>query len=180
MFSFEIEPGLELRPLQETDASKIYEMIQSSREHLRTFLIFVDLTTKKTDTEKFVKETMITNVKGESFVTTIYKDGEFCGLVGYNTIDQTNKRAEVGYWLGEPFTGLGIMTKATRAIIAYGFNAYGINRIDLKAATANDKSRAVAHRLGFKEEGVIREAEWAHDRYLDHVHYGLLKRDWQQ
>lgn len=180
MFSFEIEKNLELRPLQATDTSKIYEMIQYSREHLRTFLIFVDLTTKKSDTEQFVNETMITNAKDESFVATIYKDGKFCGLVGYNTIDQTNKRAEVGYWLGEPYTGLGIMTKATKVIIDYGFNALALNRIDLKAATANHKSRAVAKRLGFSEEGVIREAEWAHDRYLDHVHYGLLKRDWQQ
>jgi ribosomal-protein-serine acetyltransferase len=40
------------------------------------------------------------------------------------------------------------------------------------------KSRALPKRLGFTEEGIIREAEWLYDHYEDHVVYGLLKKEY--
>lgn len=180
MFDYEIEAGLHLKPLKKSDAEYLYRLIQKSRDHLRTYLIFVDLTTRFEHTKQFVDESVLSNARGETFVTVIYKNHEIAGLVGFNSIDKDNRRAEIGYWLAEPFIGQGIMTKATRAIIAYGFDTLDLNRIDLKAATTNHKSRGVAKRLGFKEEGVIRDAEWIHDHYVDHVIYGLLKRDYHE
>lgn len=180
MYHYKIEEGLELRPLQVFHTEPLYHLIQASRRHLRDFLIFVDMTTKEEHTRQFVEETVVSNAKLESFVAVIYVDNEVAGLVGFNAIDYQNKRAEIGYWLGEPYIGQGIMTKAVEAMIAYGFETLQLNRIDLKAASTNDKSRGVAKRLGFKEEGVIREAEWMHDHYLDHVHYGLLKNEYNE
>lgn len=180
MFSHQIDDHIQLKPLTVFHTEPLYQLIQDSKDHLRDFLIFVEYTTKEEHTRKFVEETVVTNAKQESFVTVIYVDDQIAGLVGFNDIDQQNKRAEIGYWLAEPFIGQGVMTKATQAIIDYGFNTLGLNRIDLKAATQNQKSQNVARRLGFKEEGIIREAEWMHDRYLDHVHFGLLKREYEK
>jgi ribosomal-protein-serine acetyltransferase len=54
-----------------------------------------------------------------------------------------------------------------------------INRIELRAATANKESRAVAERLGFTHEGDLRESEWLNDCYVDQAVYSILKRDWK-
>jgi ribosomal-protein-serine acetyltransferase len=42
----------------------------------------------------------------------------------------------------------------------------------------NAASRAVARRLGFQEEGIRRESHWITDRFVDHVIYGILDREW--
>lgn len=180
MYNYVIEEGIELRPLQVFHTEPLYHLIKASKQHLREFLIFVDLTTKEEHTRQFVEETVLSNAKMKTFVSVIYVDNQVAGLVGFNDIDYQNKRAEIGYWLGEPYIGQGIMTKSAEKLIAYGFDALQLNRMDLKAASTNTKSRAVAERLGFKEEGIIRQAEWMHDHYLDHVHYGLLKHEYNK
>ena len=49
---------------------------------------------------------------------------------------------------------------------------------DLTARDQNVKSRAVPERLGFSQEGTLREAEWLYDHYVDLVVYSMLKRTW--
>lgn len=55
------------------------------------------------------------------------------------------------------------------------FREYGLNRMEIRAAVDNRKSRAIPDRLGFTQEGTCRQAEWIVDHYVDHVVYGLLK-----
>ncbi len=72
------------------------------------------------------------------------------------------------------------MTKALNALIQYGFEELGLNRIQIKVAVENKKSRALPERLGFTQEGIIRQAEWLYDHYVDHVMYGLLADEWNK
>jgi ribosomal-protein-serine acetyltransferase len=69
------------------------------------------------------------------------------------------------------------MTECCRAFIAHAFETWKLNRITIECATENTRSRGVPERLGFKLEGVVRQSEWLHDRYVDHALYGLLKSD---
>jgi ribosomal-protein-serine acetyltransferase len=58
------------------------------------------------------------------------------------------------------------MTKACEGFFKYGFKELGLNRIEIRVATENEKSRAIPERLGFVEEGKIREAEWLYATML--------------
>jgi ribosomal-protein-serine acetyltransferase len=69
------------------------------------------------------------------------------------------------------------MTRACKGLVEYAINSLGINRIELRACTENYKSRAIPERLGFKNEGTIRQVELINGRYHDHVIYGILKED---
>lgn len=70
------------------------------------------------------------------------------------------------------------MTRALKSLIAYGFKELGLNRIEVRVAVENKKSRALPERLGFTEEGRLREAERLYDHYVDHIIYGLLTEEW--
>lgn len=98
----------------------------------------------------------------------------------HHRIDLQNRIGELGYWLGEKFQGRGIMTKACRAMVAYGFSERALNRIEIHCAAANEKSRAIPERLGFRIEGALRQAERLADGYVDNVVYGLLASEFAE
>ena len=77
------------------------------------------------------------------------------------------------------YQGQGIITQSCKRLIEYGFNALNLNRIEISCAAGNIKSRAIAKRLGFTEEGILREAELIRGgKLVDNCCYGLLKEDW--
>jgi len=73
-----------------------------------------------------------------------------------------------------------ILTKCCTALINHGFNELGLNRIEIKCATGNKKSRTIAEKLNFKREGILRQAEWLNGRFIDLYLYSMLKEEWQQ
>lgn len=74
--------------------------------------------------------------------------------------------------------GKGLMTKACETLVRHAFEDLGLNRVEIRAAVDNRKSRAIPERLGFQQEGVLRDAEWLYDRYADLVVYAMLAKDW--
>lgn len=89
-----------------------------------------------------------------------------------------NKSTSIGYWLGERYQGKGIMTKSCKSFIEYAFKELNLNKIEIRCAEQNFRSRAIPERLGFVKEGIIREAEWLNDHFVSHVVYGILAREW--
>jgi ribosomal-protein-serine acetyltransferase len=71
------------------------------------------------------------------------------------------------------------MTRTVRALVDQALIGWGLNRVEIRAAPENQRSRAIPERLGFREEGVLREAEHVGDRFLDSVVYGMLAADWR-
>lgn len=163
------------------DAEEVFTLINNSRTYLREYLGWVDNTTEVNDSENWIKTTLQGMVETGGFPTTfaIIYGGEIAGTIGLQGINRANRSASIGYWLGEGFQGKGIMTKACSNLMDYGFNEFKLNRISIEAAFSNEKSRAIPERLGFQEEGHIRQAEWLYDHYVDHVVYGMLAEEWK-
>ena len=89
-----------------------------------------------------------------------------------------NRITEIGYWLSEKAQGKGIMTRAVKKLIAFAFEERGMNRIVIKCAVGNTKSKNIPKRLGFTYEGTERDGELlAGGIYTDIEVYSLLKRD---
>ena len=71
------------------------------------------------------------------------------------------------------------MTGACKCLIEYGFNDLKLHRIEIHCASDNRKSRAIAKRLGFSEEGISRGSELARGgKLVDNYNYALLEQDW--
>ena len=108
----------------------------------------------------------------------IWYEGQWVGSIGFHIWDKIDRKASIGYWLSEDFQGKGIITDSVRALIKYGFEQMNLNRIEVRCAVENTKSRAIPERLGFKNEGTCRQSEWLYDHLVDLVVYSLLAEEW--
>lgn len=178
MFRYRINKDIELKLPNESDTEEFYQLIDGSREHLERWLPWVKATNNSDVISSFIKGTQEQYVSNEGFKTIIMYNGSCAGLIGYNNVEWDRKCASIGYWLGESFQCKGIMTKALEVFIEYAFNTMELNKIEIPVAEENFKSRALPKKFGFKEEGIIRDAEWLNDKYVNHIMYGLLKDEW--
>ena len=180
MFVHKIDEDLSLKLTEYRDAQNIFNLINDSRAYLREWLPWLDSTTKLEDQVDYIKASLDGFSKRKSINTVILFQNQIVGIAGYNEINWSNKTAYIGYWLGEEFQGKGIMTRVAKALTNYVFTDLALNKVEIRAATSNIKSRGIPERLGFTNEGCIRQAEWLYDHYVDHVVYGVLANEWNK
>lgn len=179
MFQYEVDEEITLKLLSETDAEALFRLTENSRENLSEWLPWLDGTKTEEDSLDFIKNSIKSYEAKKGLNCGIFYKGELTGMAGFNSIDWVNRVGFIGYWLAVEFQGKGIMTRAVHGLTDYAFNELELNRIDIRAAIGNKKSRAIPERLGFKEEGLIRQGEWLYDHYVDHIIYGMLQSEWR-
>jgi len=170
--------GIELRPVGISDAPALYAAIDRNRARLREWLPWIHPSYGFDDLTAFLRERMPENAARNSLTTCIWAGDELCGSIGLHLIDARNRNTSIGYWLDAAHEGRGIMTRVCRALVTEGFRNYGLHRIEIRCATGNAKSAAVPQRLGFTEEGVLRQAEWLYDHWVDLRVFSMLVQDW--
>ena len=106
-------------------------------------------------------------------------DGET--LLGGLTLSQIQRgvaqSAVLGYWMGLPFAGKGLMSAAVRAIIGFAFDTLQLHRIEAACLPHNAASIRLLERVGFQREGYARRFLCIDGRWQDHLLYGLVRED---
>jgi ribosomal-protein-serine acetyltransferase len=64
-------------------------------------------------------------------------------------------------------------------MLDYLFEELGLHRVEIRCGTGNTRSCAIPERLGFTREGLLREAEWVNDRWLDLAVWGMTAEQWR-
>ena len=111
-----------------------------------------------------------------TFAITRRENGLLVGAISLG-VNRDHNRAEMGYWLGVPFWGQGIMTEAARRLIAFGFNDLKLNRVFATYLTRNPASGRVMQKAGMTYEGTARQAVRKWDVYEDLGMYGIVRAD---
>ncbi|MBC7885984.1 MAG: GNAT family N-acetyltransferase [Saprospiraceae bacterium] len=89
--------------------------------------------------------------------------------------DIYRKNAELGYWLGEPFWGHGIITQAINQIVEFGFTHLDINRIFARPFGSNIASQRVLEKAGFVLEASFYKTLIKNGEYEDELVYAKRK-----
>lgn len=179
MFEASIDNELRLRLLCEADAEELFRVVEANRQHLREWLPWLDANTTPEHSGEFIRSVLRQHAQEQGFTCAIIFRGCIVGVVGYHPIRWSNKSVELGYWLSREAVGHGIMTRCCRLLVAHAFQGLGLNRVVIPVAVGNRRSRGIPERLGFTQEGVIRDAEWLYDHFVDHALYAILKKDWK-
>lgn len=115
--------------------------------------------------------------ESKSFCRAIDADGEAVGSIGIFFKDDVYRRsAEIGYWLGEPFWGNGIVTAAIKLMCEEAFRRYDIVRIYAEPYAQNMASRRALEKAGFELEGILRKSVYKNGDIFDSCVYALLSR----
>lgn len=178
-FKLRVESYLELELLCDDHAQELFDLTDGNREHLRKWLPWLDSHKYLQNTVDFITYSRKQYEENNGLQLCIRYRGKLSGMIGFHRVDWLNHCTGIGYWLAENYQGKGIITRACLCLLDYAFGNLGLNRVEIRCATENTRSRAIPERLGFKEEGVIRQAEWLYDHYVDHVIYGMLREEWK-
>jgi ribosomal-protein-serine acetyltransferase len=176
---FEIGRGIRLSPIAASDAAALACLVQQNIDHFQAFLPAVVQMSTVEEAARHLDMRIQAAAEGEMLEWHIFEHQVLCGAVRVKDIDQTDRSAALGYFIGERFQGKGIVTLSVAAVIEYCFYHLELNRIELRCAAANLASMRVADRLGFSREGVLRQAECLDGAFVDNHVYGLLRSDSQ-
>lgn len=179
MFRFQIDEYVELRQLEMSCVRELFELLYRNRHHVGEWMFWIGENFTFADAENYILRGQERLAAKNGFEAEIRFKGDLAGCIYYRYIDQKHRNTEIGYWLGAEFQGKGLMTKACRAMVDYAFWTLQLNRVEIRCMSENLKSRQIPVKLGFRQEGVLRQVRWRKDHFDDHIVYGMLASEWQ-
>ncbi|KNZ41829.1 GNAT family N-acetyltransferase [Acetobacterium bakii] len=127
------------------------------------------------DAHTFIDQCRDTDRRKQS-IKAIVVDGVAVGSVGFTILDDVEcKTALLGFWLGEPFWGKGIMTKAITETCENGFKNYDIVRIFARPFAGNTGARRVLEKAGLKLECILKKNIYKNGKIMDSCMYAIVK-----
>ncbi|HUS79078.1 MAG TPA: GNAT family protein [Patescibacteria group bacterium] len=117
--------------------------------------------------------------KGIRWVITLKESDEYVGDVGVDKLDMKHRKGELGFKLVKKHWRRGVMTEALTRALDHVYDEMGLNRVEALVDPRNDASWALLRKIGFKEEGVLREYEFEKGEYIDLIMTSLLRREWK-
>lgn len=125
----------------------------------------------RTHQEKFEKGEIV------NFAVSHREQNILIGAISL-TIHKEHEKAGLDYWIGKPYWNKGYATEAGRAVLKYGFDVLGLNRIYAYHLLRNPASGRVMQKIGMKYEGCLRQDYKMWGKLEDSVVYGMLREEY--
>lgn len=179
MLRCELPGGCHLRFFEESDAEALHRVAAANRAHLAEWLPWAQGRISPDTLLEWIRRSRQQIADNNGFQAAIVDGDAIIGVVGFDGVDWNHRSAGIGYWLVEGRQGRGTMTEAVRALTAHAFDTWGLKRVEIRVAVGNVRSAAIPRRLGFTEEGVLRQAERHRDGYKDNTVFSMLADEWR-
>jgi ribosomal-protein-serine acetyltransferase len=178
MFKHDLGDGADLRFLEMRHAPEFLGFVLANTDHLSVWLEWGHTIQTLEQAQNFIKRGITRYAEDGLPWVGIWLENKLVGGILFFPVDRQANSTMIGYWLGADVGGRGLMSKAVQAMIGFVFDDLELNRLELQAHVENHKSRALAQRLGFEFEGVLRQVWTLHGKPVDHAAYAMLKSDW--
>ncbi len=169
-------PRLTLRRLEETDAADLH-VAYGDADTMR----FWDSLPSRNEAETAarIRQSVDANPQWHAAFAVLQREtGRFVGMVNYHWRQPWNRRLAIGWILLRPWWRQGFAGEATGALLGHCFTTLGTHRVEAHIEPANAASIRLAERLGFRQEGLMRDWLFVADQPRDMVLYALLRPDW--
>lgn len=170
---------LMLRPFRKSDGASLYKYAKNPKIGSQAGWA---AHTSVTESEKIIEK----GLTGENIfaITLKGKPDEVIGCIDLNSQKRdfmTKLEAEIGFWVGEPFWGQGLIPEAVRALITYGFDRCGLETIWCAASTTNLNSQRVQEKVGFKYDRTLKNIEYPLLGTMEDLRLSkITRKEWQE
>jgi ribosomal-protein-serine acetyltransferase len=200
MITLRLDHEIGIRTLHPDDAVELFELLERNRGRLRPWIHPSALPETANATRKYTIECFLDSLDPLDAIDTPYIDevrpyyppmdpsmemgiryrDALAGVVGISILGESDRAAEIGYWIGEEFEGKGIVTRCVSALMTYAFDQMEVDRLVIGCAAANLRSRAVAERLGYRLCATMPNGEVIAEFVYDRVLYEMHSGDWRK
>lgn len=174
---FETE-RLILRPWQETDAEALYGYAKNPM--IGPIAGWPPHTSVENSLD-IIKNVLSTP---DTFAVILKRTGKPIGSIGLmigesSNLNISNDEGEIGYWIGVPYWGQGLIPEAVRELLCYGFEDLCLTKIWCGYFEGNEKSRRVQEKCGFIYHHTNKDIHWElmNDIRTEHI-TSLTKEEW--
>jgi RimJ/RimL family protein N-acetyltransferase len=163
-----------LRAFQMDDAPAVNKYVSEKAIAATTLNIPHPYTLEMADEWIGTHKEAFENGQAVRFAITLGDSGNLLGAIGLE-ITAAHERAEIGYWIGKPHWGKGYCTEAALAVLQYGFDSLGLERIFATHFRKNSASGRVMQKAGMKHEGRLRHHVKKWGEFEDLEMYAILR-----
>lgn len=167
---------LVIRPVRDSD---LPDLLEANRDEVTTRFVPYPTWTSLADGEAWLgrMRALESAGTGETFALELRGSGKVIGFILLFRIDGKSRRAELGYLLGRAYWGQGYMHEALEAFVRQCFTARQLRRLEAEVDPRNLASARSLTRLGFTQEGLLRQRWIGKDGPYDSAIFGLLSGD---
>ncbi|MDQ0256869.1 RimJ/RimL family protein N-acetyltransferase [Evansella vedderi] len=150
-----------IRLPQPGDGKLVHSAITESMKELKPWLPFAQKEQTVEEVEANIRDAHIKFLKREDLRFHIFhkETGEVIGCSGLHRIDWDVPKFEIGYWVNSRFSGRGYITEAVRRISDFAFDDLKARRVEIRCDATNTRSRAVAERLGYQLDAILKNED---------------------
>ncbi|MGG1674433.1 GNAT family N-acetyltransferase [Neobacillus sp. NRS-1170] len=141
------------------DGQAVYEAMQASIEELKPWMPWAHREQTELDVEANMRDAHAKFLTREDLRLHLYdkETGKFIGSSGLHRINWDVPKFEIGYWIDSRYSGKGFITEAVEAITNFAFTELQAKRVEIRCDSKNVRSKAIAERLGFDLEGILKK-----------------------
>jgi RimJ/RimL family protein N-acetyltransferase len=178
MLSLDLGGGAELRALEPWQAEEFLAHMDSVREYLRPHISLPERVKDLDEARGVLRRYAEMQLSDTGRIYGIWLDGTLRGGIMFRHFDAAGGTCEIGVWLAPEAQGRGLMTTAVRKMIDWAIGVRGIGRVEWLATTDNERSIAVAKRVGMTYEGIKRSDYILNGERRDSAVYSFTIGDW--
>lgn len=163
-----LTPRLQIRPRQVGEGPVIAQAVRESLEQLKPWMPFAQESPTDEQMEEHCRKALAEFIVRVNFTLSIYdREGKtFIGSTGFHKPQWSVPSFEIGYWIHKDFEGKGFIQESTNALVRYAFDVFQARRVEIRCEAKNTRSLSVMKKLGFEQEGVLRNHDVAADGSL--------------
>lgn len=162
MFSLPLRDDADLRPLEPWNAQEFAAHLDRARDHIRPWVgpsfVTEDVEGARATLRRYAERQAADGPR----IYGIWLAGTLVGGVMFTAFDTARGICELGCWLEPSAEGHGLITRACRTVLDWALTTRGLHRAEWHCRADNERSAAVAKRLGMTLEGTLRET-WPYD-----------------